>query len=229
MSGWRGFFHLRLRDRVRYERFDYWDEVAQQISGQGDGRADRRISAISSCWPARHAMHGYQINLVHHTQRFLAGDALMTFVRERCGRRDHSQAFRGARGAEGAAHRRYGRRALRSECQAQRGGMRPVFRRARRDHQRPRADGGDVGSAGDSSVHRARDGRRAIIASRSRTRFRFSAAAMPPPICGEHAALRQGDRRDGAALSRAVSMDASALPHPPARHGAGLRQARTRV
>jgi KDO2-lipid IV(A) lauroyltransferase len=30
-------------------------------------------------------MHGYQISLVHHTQRFLAGDALMTFVRERAG------------------------------------------------------------------------------------------------------------------------------------------------
>ena len=33
-----------------------------------------------------HAMHGHQISLVHHTQRFLAGDALMTFARERCWR-----------------------------------------------------------------------------------------------------------------------------------------------
>ncbi len=42
-----------------------------------------------------HAMHGHQISLVHHTQRFLAGDALMTFARERCGveiLRKHSAA-----------------------------------------------------------------------------------------------------------------------------------------
>ena len=39
---------------------------------------------------------------------------------------------------------------------------------------------------------------------------------------GEYAALRQGDRGHGAALSRAVSMDASALSHPATRHGADL-------
>jgi KDO2-lipid IV(A) lauroyltransferase len=35
--------------------------------------------------PAAHALHGYPITLVHHTQRFLAGDALVTYVRERVG------------------------------------------------------------------------------------------------------------------------------------------------
>jgi len=35
--------------------------------------------------PAGHALHGFQISLVHHTQRFVAGDALMTFIRERAG------------------------------------------------------------------------------------------------------------------------------------------------
>jgi KDO2-lipid IV(A) lauroyltransferase len=35
--------------------------------------------------PAAHAIHGYPITLVHHTQRFLAADALMTHVRERSG------------------------------------------------------------------------------------------------------------------------------------------------
>jgi KDO2-lipid IV(A) lauroyltransferase len=30
-------------------------------------------------------MHGFQIGLVHHTQRFLAGDSLVTFIRERAG------------------------------------------------------------------------------------------------------------------------------------------------
>ena len=43
------------------------------------------ILAILSCWLRAHALHGHQISLVHHTQRFLAGDALMTFVRERAG------------------------------------------------------------------------------------------------------------------------------------------------
>jgi lauroyl/myristoyl acyltransferase len=35
--------------------------------------------------PAAHAMYGHQIDLVHHTQRFAAGEALMTIVRERQG------------------------------------------------------------------------------------------------------------------------------------------------
>jgi Kdo2-lipid IVA lauroyltransferase/acyltransferase len=34
---------------------------------------------------AVHAMNGHQIGLVHHTQRFLPADALMSFVRERAG------------------------------------------------------------------------------------------------------------------------------------------------
>jgi lauroyl/myristoyl acyltransferase len=37
--------------------------------------------------PTAHAMYGYQIDPVHHTQRFAAGEALMTFVRERAGDR----------------------------------------------------------------------------------------------------------------------------------------------
>ncbi len=89
-----GFFHLRLRDRVRYERFHYWDEVASRYPGKGMVVLSAHFGnfELMAC---AHAMHGYQINLVHHTQRFLAGDALMTFARERCGveiLRKHSAA-----------------------------------------------------------------------------------------------------------------------------------------
>jgi Kdo2-lipid IVA lauroyltransferase/acyltransferase len=89
-----GFFHTRLRDRVRYERFHYWDEVAGRYPGKGMVVLSAHFGnfELMAC---AHAMHGYQINLVHHTQRFLAGDALMTFARERCGveiLRKHSAA-----------------------------------------------------------------------------------------------------------------------------------------
>jgi KDO2-lipid IV(A) lauroyltransferase len=89
-----GFFHTRLRDRVRYERFHYWDEVAEKHPGKGIVVLSAHFGnfELMAC---AHAMHGYQINLVHHTQRFLAGDALMTFARERCGveiLRKHSAA-----------------------------------------------------------------------------------------------------------------------------------------
>jgi KDO2-lipid IV(A) lauroyltransferase len=89
-----GFFHMRLRDRVRYERFHYWDEVAAKYPGKGMVVLSAHFGnfELMAC---AHAMHGYQINLVHHTQRFLAGDALMTFARERCGveiLRKHSAA-----------------------------------------------------------------------------------------------------------------------------------------
>jgi len=89
-----GFFHTRLRDRVRYERFQYWDEVASRYPGKGMVVLSAHFGNFELLACA-HAMHGYQINLVHHTQRFLAGDALMTFARERCGveiLRKHSAA-----------------------------------------------------------------------------------------------------------------------------------------
>jgi len=79
-----GFFHIRLKDRVTYDRFQYWKEVAAKYPGKG-------IIVITAHFgnfellPCAHAMHGHQISLVHHTQRFLAGDKLMTFARERCG------------------------------------------------------------------------------------------------------------------------------------------------
>jgi len=89
-----GFFHLRLRDRVTYDRLYYWKELEDKYPGKG-------ILVISAHFgnfellPCAHAMHGFPISFVHHTQRFLAGDALMTFIRERTGveiLRKHSAA-----------------------------------------------------------------------------------------------------------------------------------------
>jgi Kdo2-lipid IVA lauroyltransferase/acyltransferase len=79
-----GFFHRRLLGKVRYERFELWDE----IKGRYPNRGVLILSAHFGNFEllaAAHAMHGHQISLVHHTQRFLAGDALMTFIRERAG------------------------------------------------------------------------------------------------------------------------------------------------
>jgi Kdo2-lipid IVA lauroyltransferase/acyltransferase len=89
-----GFFHRRLKRRVTYQGIE--NLIAAKRLNQEGG-----IVILSAHFgnfellPAAHAMHGYQITLVHHTQRFLAGDALMTFVRERAGveiMRKHSAA-----------------------------------------------------------------------------------------------------------------------------------------
>jgi Kdo2-lipid IVA lauroyltransferase/acyltransferase len=79
-----GFFHARLQNRVSYERFEYWGEVMGRHPGRGMLILTAHFGNFELIAPA-HAMHGHQISLVHHTQRFLAGDALVTFVRERAG------------------------------------------------------------------------------------------------------------------------------------------------
>ena len=89
-----GFFHQRLRRRVTYDRFAYWGEVAARYPGRGMIILSAHFGNFELLAPA-HAMHGFQINLVHHTQRFLAGDALITFIRESAGveiLRKHSAA-----------------------------------------------------------------------------------------------------------------------------------------
>jgi Kdo2-lipid IVA lauroyltransferase/acyltransferase len=79
-----GFFRHRLVRRVTYSNFDGWVGLQRKYRGKG-------ILALTAHFgnfellPSAHAMHGYQIALVHHTQRFLAGDALMTYIRERAG------------------------------------------------------------------------------------------------------------------------------------------------
>jgi KDO2-lipid IV(A) lauroyltransferase len=79
-----GFFYRRLKRRVRYTRFEYWDEIANRYPGKGVILLTAHFGNFELL-PSVHAMHGYQISLVHHTQRFAAGDALMTSVRERAG------------------------------------------------------------------------------------------------------------------------------------------------
>ncbi|MFZ0890433.1 MAG: lysophospholipid acyltransferase family protein, partial [Candidatus Binataceae bacterium] len=79
-----GFFYKRLKRRVTYERFEYWDELKRRHPGRGILVLTAHFGNFELL-PAAHAMHGYRISLVHHTQRFLAGDAMATFVRERAG------------------------------------------------------------------------------------------------------------------------------------------------
>jgi KDO2-lipid IV(A) lauroyltransferase len=79
-----GFFHRRLIRRVTYERFHYWDEIKRAYPGRGIVVLSAHFGNFELLATA-HAMHGHQIALVHHTQRFVAGDALMTWVRERAG------------------------------------------------------------------------------------------------------------------------------------------------
>lgn len=89
-----GFFYRRLARRVTYDRFEYWDEVARRYPGRGIVVLTAHFGNFELL-PAAHAIHGHQITLVHHTQRFLAGDALVNWVRERAGvdiARKHSAA-----------------------------------------------------------------------------------------------------------------------------------------
>jgi KDO2-lipid IV(A) lauroyltransferase len=79
-----GFFYRRLARRVTYDRFEYWDEIRDRYPGRGIVVLTAHFGNFELL-PAAHAMQGHQITLVHHTQRFVAGDALMTWVRERAG------------------------------------------------------------------------------------------------------------------------------------------------
>jgi Kdo2-lipid IVA lauroyltransferase/acyltransferase len=79
-----GFFYRRLKRRVIYSRFEYWAAMNRRYPGKGAVILTAHFGNFELL-PAAHALHGYPITLVHHTQRFLAGDALMTYVRERAG------------------------------------------------------------------------------------------------------------------------------------------------
>ena len=79
-----GFFYRRLARRVRYVRLDYLNEIIARGADRGVLILSAHFGNFELLAPA-HAMHGHQIGLVHHTQRFIAGDALTTFVRKRAG------------------------------------------------------------------------------------------------------------------------------------------------
>jgi len=89
-----GFFYRRLVHRVTYNRVDLWNNMMLKHPGKGVLVLTAHFGNFELL-PAGHALHGFQISLVHHTQRFLGGDALLTFVRERVGTqiiRKHSAA-----------------------------------------------------------------------------------------------------------------------------------------
>jgi len=79
-----GFFYRRLARRVTYNRLDIWNNLTPRYPGKGALILTAHFGDFELL-PAGHALHGFQITVVHHTQRFLAGDALVTFIRERVG------------------------------------------------------------------------------------------------------------------------------------------------
>lgn len=79
-----GFFYRRLTRRVRYVRLEYLNEILARGAGRGVLILSAHFGNFELL-PTAHAMFGHQIGLVHHTQRFIAGDALTTFVRTRAG------------------------------------------------------------------------------------------------------------------------------------------------
>jgi Kdo2-lipid IVA lauroyltransferase/acyltransferase len=80
-----GFFHRRLKRWVTYnDHLEYWNKVQERHSTKGVLVLTAHLGNFELL-PAAHAMYGHQIDLVHHTQRFAAGKALMTYVRERAG------------------------------------------------------------------------------------------------------------------------------------------------
>jgi Kdo2-lipid IVA lauroyltransferase/acyltransferase len=79
-----GFFYRSLARRVTYNRLDVWNDLTPRYPGKGALILTAHFGGFELL-PAGHALHGFQIGLVHHTQRFLAGDSLVTFIRERAG------------------------------------------------------------------------------------------------------------------------------------------------
>lgn len=79
-----GFFYRRLKHRVTYQGFERWEEIRRRYPGRGLLVLTAHFGNFELLC-AGHAMHGYQISLVHHNQRWLAGEALMSWVRERAG------------------------------------------------------------------------------------------------------------------------------------------------
>ena len=79
-----GFSYQRLKHRVSYSGLEHWDALRRKYPSKGILAVAAHIGNFELLAPA-HAMHGYPISLVHHSLRFAAGEALMTFVRERAG------------------------------------------------------------------------------------------------------------------------------------------------
>jgi KDO2-lipid IV(A) lauroyltransferase len=79
-----GFFYKRFKRRVAYRNIELLHKFRQCYPGRGILVLTAHFGNFELL-PAAHALMGHSIGLVHHTQRFAAGDALVTFVRERAG------------------------------------------------------------------------------------------------------------------------------------------------
>src|SRR5579875_251418 len=79
-----GFFYRSLTKRVGFEHMRHWEEILHRSQGRGVIILSAHFGSFELL-AAVHAMRGYAINLVHHTQSLAVGDALLTFVRERAG------------------------------------------------------------------------------------------------------------------------------------------------
>jgi KDO2-lipid IV(A) lauroyltransferase len=79
-----GFFHRHILKRVRYDRLDYMKAIIERQKERGLVVLTAHFGAFE-LGSGVHTMSGFQMSLVHHTQGFLAGDALLTFIRERAG------------------------------------------------------------------------------------------------------------------------------------------------
>jgi len=79
-----GFFYQRFKRRVTYRNFEQWMEFRARNPGRGIIVLTAHFGNFELLSTA-HAMKGNTFSLVHHTQRFAAGDALVSFVRERAG------------------------------------------------------------------------------------------------------------------------------------------------
>jgi KDO2-lipid IV(A) lauroyltransferase len=79
-----GFFHKQTLKRVRYDRLEYLKALIEREKEHGLVVLTAHFGAFE-LGPAVHTMNGFQLSLVHHTQGFLAADAVLTFIRERAG------------------------------------------------------------------------------------------------------------------------------------------------
>ena len=79
-----GFFRGRLARRTRYAPRLDMEKFLQTYHQRGILVLSAHFGNFELLAPM-HAMHGYQISLVHRTQRLLFADKLITFVRERAG------------------------------------------------------------------------------------------------------------------------------------------------
>ena len=79
-----GFFRKRLAGRVSYDGLEYLERIGSQQPRRGVLVLTAHFGNFELLLCA-HGMRGFQVSVVHHTQRFLAGDTLSTFVRERAG------------------------------------------------------------------------------------------------------------------------------------------------